>query len=229
MLDRLEELWCDVKFSKLKKICKRDGRLSDELKNVLGSTDTLEKMFDVLSNSPFCNWLEIRTLKCMAAVAGNTEATQMINIFEECVHCKNCYKVRKYLRRRYINPDHLTDVKAKLNKNAKRLPVADLIDYCQNLDSLMDLPPNSHTLVKSKLGCLEIHLVIPKYCCLHAYNVIKSCFFKLRAFNIRCIQIGTYTKVYTTNLTITKEAKSLLTELLSSHNVCKFICVKSLT
>ena len=76
MLDRLEELWCHVKFSKFKKICKRDGRLSNELKNELRSTNTLEEMFDVLSNSPFCNWLEIRILKCMATVAGNTEATK---------------------------------------------------------------------------------------------------------------------------------------------------------
>lgn len=223
MLDRLEELWCHVKFSKLKKICKRDGRLSNELKNELRSTNTLEEMFDVLSNSPFCNWLEIRILKCMATVAGNTEATQMICIFEECVHCKKCYEVTKYLKRRYINPDHLTVVKAKLNKNAKHLAVAGLIEYCHNLDSLLDLPPNSHTPVKNKLGCLEIHLVIPKYCCLHAYNVIKNCFFKLRPFNIQYIQIGTFDKVYTTDLIKTKEVESLLTELFSSHKICKFI------
>ena len=55
-----------------------------KLEKELKFTDTLREMFDLLSNSPFCNWLEIRILKSMADVAGILEATSILKIFEEC-------------------------------------------------------------------------------------------------------------------------------------------------
>ena len=222
MLSRLEELWSDVEFTKLKNTCKRDRRLSDELRCNLHSTTNLEEIFDLLSDSQFCSWLEIRVLKCMAKVANVPEATSMLSIFEECVHSRKCSEVGTYFKERYINPDHLTLVVAKLNKNAEDIIVRDLIKYCHKQESLLRLPSESITLVGSNTGCLEIHMVIPCYCYLHAYEVAKSCFFKLRPFNIQYLQIGTFSRVYTTNLAGTIEAKSLLADM-SSQNNCKII------
>ena len=220
MLSRLEELWSSVEFSKLKNTCKRDRRLSDELRCNLQSTVSLEEIFDLLSDSPFCTWLEIRILKCMAKVAGVAEATSMLSIFEECVHSRRCSEVGAYFKRKYINPDHLTLVVAKLNKNAENVIVGDLIKYCHKLESILQLPSESITLVGSNTGCLEIHMVIPCDCCLHTYEVAKSCFFKLRPFNTQYLQIGTFTKVYTMNLAETMEAKSFLADM-SSQSSCK--------
>ena len=226
MITKLEALWCDVELSNFKKICGRDLRLPNELRHNLQSTTELERMFDLLLNSPFCNWLEIRILKCMAKVADVPEATQMLNIFEECVHSRKCSEVLKYFRTSYINPDHLTAVVAKLNKNAEHLIVAELIKYCYELESILQLPSDSITLVHSKRGCLEIHMVIPYYCYLHTYEMSKRSFLKLRPFNVQYIQIGTFSKVYTTNLTGTIEAKSFLADM-SSQNNCKVINVVS--
>ena len=224
MLSRLEELWSNVEFSKLKNACKRDGRLSDELKNDLRSTTTLEEIFDLLSDSQFCTWLEIRILKCMAKVAGIPEATSMLNIFEECVHSRKCSEVRVYFKKKYVNPDHLTLVVSKLNKNAENIIVADLIKYCYKQESILQLSPGSITPVNSNTGCLEVYMVIPCYCYMYAYEVIKSCFFKLRPLNIQYLQIGTFPKVYTTNMTKSTEAKSLLTEI-SSFDDCEIMCI----
>ena len=223
MLSRLEELWSNVEFSKLKSTCKRDRRLSDELRSDLQSTTTLEEMFDLLSDSQFCTWLEIRILKCMAKVADIPEATSMLNIFEECVHSRKCSEVEVHFKKKYINPDHLALVVSKLNKNAENMVVADLIKYCYKQESILQLPPGSITLVNSNTGCLEVSMVIPCYCCMYTYEVVKSCFFKLRPLNIQYLQIGTYPKVYTTNMTKATEAKSLLIEI-SSFDDSKFIC-----
>ena len=217
MLHRLDVLWGNVEFSKLQNVYIRDRRLSEQLRNDL---TTVARILNLLSKSPFCNWLEIRILKCMANVANVPEATSMLKIFEECVYCRKCSEVKRYFIKDYINPDHLTLVIAKLNANAEHIVVRELIEHCHELESVLNVPSETNTLVGSESGCLEICLVIPSYCCLHAYEVARSCFFKLRPFNIQYLQIETLPKIYTTNLTGSKEAKSLLTEI-SSWNNCK--------
>ena len=237
MLHRLEELWNKVEFTNLNDVCICDVRLSNELNTKLVSLQDdgnsnelrnksknkkspLREIFNFLSKSPFFNWLDIRILKSMEAVANIREATQMIDIFEKCVHCRKCSDVSDYFMERYFNPDHLTQVTAKLNKHANYLCVADLIKYCQSLDSILKLPKNSFTLRGGKTGCLEVSFFIPKYCHLHAYEGAKNRFFKLRPFNIQYLQIGAFPKVYSINLAKTTKAKTLLSELSSNHN-CK--------
>ena len=222
MLSRLEELWENVKFSKLKSTCKRDRRLPNELKSNLSHIDNLEEMFDFLSDSKFCTWLEIRILKCMAKVADIPEAKSMLEIFEECVHGRKCSEVKKHFRDKDINPNHLTIMISKLNKNAEDMIVADLIEYCYRQESILSLPPDSVIPVGGDIGCLEIRMVIP--CChsTYVYEVAKSHFFKLRTLNTRYLQIGTFPKVYSANLINTTQANLLLTEI-SSHDNCKNI------
>jgi len=221
MLYKLEELWSTVNFSVFKNACIRDDRLSKELKNNLESTKTLGEILNILSNTPFCSWLEIRILNSMANIADVPEAIQVINTFKTCVYRKKCSDVIKNLRPCvFINPDHLTEIKAKFNKHAKHLVVAKLIEYCYNLESALELPCESNTVVDSDIGCLKVHLVIPKYCQLHAYEILKNRFFKLRQLNIQYLQIGTSPKIHTTDLTKTAEAKSLLVDIASNNN-CK--------
>ena len=221
MLHILEKLWSNVEFGILKSACKRDGRLSNELKNSLAYTNTIREIVDILSDTPFCNWLNIRILKSMGTVAEIPEATQVISTFEKCVYNRKCSEVIKHFRKKFINPDHLTEVTAKFNKYADCLVVAKLIEYCQKLESVLQVPSGSNTVVDSDIGCLKVSFVIPKYCYLHAYEVLKCRFLKLRPFNIQYLQIGDFPKLYTTNLIKITEAKSLLTEIVSYDN-CKF-------
>ena len=225
MLNKLEALWSVSNFSELQEICWRDVRLSNELKSKLKDATNLHETFDLLANSPFCTWLELRILKRMARVADIPHATDIINTFEECVHKRKCTEVKEYFKEKYINPDHLTLVTAKLNENAEHLVVADIIRYCHELESVLKLPANSSAPGNTQIGCLEIHFYIPTYSCLHAFEITKRNFLKLRPMHIQYLQIGTYSKVYTTNLHETTEAQSLLSKL--PVNNCKlsfFLC-----
>ena len=223
MLSKLKELWSNVEFSKLKDACLWDMRLSDELRNNLILVESLKGIFDLLSKTHFCTWLEIRILRSLANVADVPEAIQLINTFEKCVYSRKCSEVLKHFKEQYINPDHFSVVSAKLNAGAECLVVADLIEYCHTLESILS-QHRSSAIVSSKTGCLELCLVIPKYWHLRAYEVAKTHFLKLRPFNIQYLQIGTLPKVYATDLTRTTEANSLLKEL-SLHNECKFISI----
>ena len=216
LINKLEALWSESDFSQLRKIWKRDVRLPNELKGSLKNSFDLEEAFDLLTNSPFCTWLELQILKRMARAADIPQATDIINVFEECVHKRKCAEVKKkYFKKKYINPDYFIKVKAKLNKNAEHLVVADLIKYCQELESVLEIPAvpgNIHD------GCLEINLYIPTYSYLHAYMIAKNNFLKLRPMCIQYLQIGTRPKIYATNLHETSKAQSVLSKLKSVDN-----------
>ena len=227
LLNKLETLWSTVDFSELKKICKRDNRLSEKLRSDVKNASNLEETFDILSTSPFCTWLELRILKRMAKVAEVPEATQMINVFEECVHYRKCSEVQPYFREKYINPDHLTLVEAKLNQSADKLMVCDLIKYCHTLESLCKIPAESSTLISSKEGCLKLCFSVPTYCSLHAYEMAKNNFFRLRPFHIQYLQIGTFQKIYAIGSTNTNSDDPFLSWISCIDN-CKLsiiICI----
>ena len=216
MINRLKDLWKVVQLSKFKSAFRKDKRLSNELKTDLELADTLERLLDILSNSPFCTWLEFRILKTMAKV-NISEATQMIDLFEKCVYCKNCSEALKHFKQQCIDTDHLTLVNIKLNKNPRCLVIADLIKHCHNLENIFDLQ-NLSAVLGSKTGCLEIYLVISKDHCMRAYDAVKNHFLKLRPLNIQFLQIGTFLKFYATNLI---DQKTLLQEVSASHDNCK--------
>ena len=220
LLSKLEALWSESDFTQLQTVCKRDNRLSHELRSKLKNARDLNETFDLLTDSPFCTWLELRILKRMASVADIPEATHMINTFEECVHSRKCADVMSYFTKKDINPDHLSKVITKLNENFEHLVVADLIKYCRKLESIIQLPLESGIPVNVKEGCLEIHFVIPTYSYLYAYESARRNFWKLKSLHIQYLQIGTCPKVYTTCLCKTTEAQSLLAKL-SSVNNCK--------
>lgn len=222
MLSRLKVLWSSVKLSKLQKIFKQDKRLSNKFKSSLESTDTLEKVLDTLSKSPFCTWLEIQILNCMAEFAGIAGAIRLLSNFEKCIYCKKYFEVVKDFKQQYIISEHLTLVYMKLNKNAEHVIVADLIKYCQSLESILNLAKLS-ALVGSKTGCLEVSLLIPKDYCSRAYESMRDNFLKLRSLSIRYIQIGIYHKFYVTNLMKRSKIESCLTENSPSDDYCKFI------
>ena len=220
LLEKLEALWSEVDIHKLRKVCTRDPRLSNELKSSLRDASDLDKMFDLLSSSPFCTWLEITILKRMAKAAEIPEATRLIETFEKCVHSRKCSEVKLYFKKQYINPDYLTLVSAKLNANVKQWIVSDLIKYCLQVESILDLPARSNALINYKNGCLEISFVIPTYCCLHAFEIARSNSFRFRSIHIRYLQVGTFSKVYTLN--IEKENTKWLLEQASSILNCKY-------
>ena len=220
LLNKLGTLWSTVNFFELKKICERDNRLSNELRTSIRNANDLEKTFAVLSSSPYCTWLELRILKRMAKVADVPEATDMINTFEECVHDKKCSEVAVYFEKEHINPDHLTLVEAKLNRNVDSFIVSDLIKYCHKLETAYKLPPESSALVSTEKGCLKICFCIPTYCSFYAYEIIKSDFWRLRPIHTQYLQIGTFTRIYAIrNQRINKDESFL--KWISSFDSCK--------
>lgn len=221
LLNKLEELWSEANCHSLKKICVRDIRLSENLRQSIEDVSKLDKVFDLLRKSPYFTWFEIRILQRMATVADNVEAKCLIECYKSYVFSKPCSAVQPYFYKQYIIPDHLTQVIAKLNVNPDKVTVNNLIEYCRKLDGVAGLPPGSTTLVDNKKGCLEIVVVIPTYYSFYAYIKAKSILLKFRLCHIQHLQVGCFHKLFSIGFSDTVEA---IKDLASTAGHCKLCC-----
>ena len=221
LLSKLEALWSEADYPRLKKVCVRDTRLSDDLRKNVKDASDLDETFDLLKVTPYLTWFEIRILQRMANLAEIAEAKCLIKCYEKYAFSKPCSAVMSYFYKQYIIPDHLTKVIAKLNVNSDRVKVSDLIKYCQRLDSVAGLPIGSTTLVNNKKGCLEIIGIIPVQYSFHAYNKAKSILVKLRSFHIQYFQVGSFPKIYALSICNTEESQLTLETVVSAAGHCK--------
>ena len=219
LIHTLKNLWSEVDILELKAVCKNDKRLPYELKNSVQNACDIMKTLDLLSHSPFCTWLDTKILKDMANTVNIPQAAQLIRVFEECIHCRKCTDVNS--NKQFINPDYLTHVTAKVNENAENWIVLDLVNYCRKQETILKLPPGSCAVIEYAGKCLKICFVLPKYCCLYAYEIARTNFFKFRSLHIQYFHIENFPKIYTVNLTKNENAKSLLRQIMSIQN-CKF-------
>jgi len=220
LLNKLEALWSEVDYHNLQKICIRDIRLSEDLKKSISDAETLEKTINLLKKSPYLTWFEIRILHRMAIEAGITEAKQLIKCYKNYAFSKPCSAVRPYFYPEYVVPDHLTKVISKLNVDSHKIKVNDLIDYCLRLDSIDGLSPGSSTLINNKDGCMEISTIIPAYYSYHAFDKAKCILLKFRSLHVQYHQIGSFAKIYTTNMCNSEENQIMLDDLSSSAKHC---------
>ena len=221
LLQKLIDLWSEVNVRDLKLICKWNINIPDDLTKSLNNANDLEAAFDLLVKTPFCTWLEIRMLERMAKVAKIPEATKLITMFKKYVHCRKCSEVESYLNEKYINPDHVTQVTAKYNKNAGNLTVEELIAYCHRLETIIKLD-ESNAPMKFKKGCLEICFATSKIHYLLAFEIAKINFFKFRFIHIQYVQVGTLPRIYTVNLSEAENATFILKRISSISN-CKML------
>ena len=225
LLVKLESFWSEVDICWLTRVCSRDFRISEELSARLTNITVLRELFDLLSKTPFFTWLDITILKRMARVAQVPKATQMIKIFEECVHSKRCSEVECYLKKQlvqYINPSHLACVVAKYNKHSENLIVANLINYCCKLETISGLQPESGVLINYERGCLEIYYFIPMHYCSSAYENARNNYFKFRLIHLQYLKIKDFSKIHAVNMSEKeKESTECLVESRSSISYCK--------
>ena len=102
-------------------------------------------------------------------------------------------------------------VNAKIVRSFTNLTVADIIKYCEKLESNMGVYAGSVTATECQPGCLQITCVIPLHCALHAYETAKTNFLKFRQSHIQYIEIESFPKVFALNFSIKESNLDTLT------------------
>lgn len=141
----------------------RDIRLTHELKSELKVVTSLEELLDWLVNFQFCNWMELTLLKRMAVVADIPKATQMISVFEECVHGRFCCDVMPYFRKQYIMHWDIFEKILKIRRT-NVTTVADLMKEYRIKEPILQMP-------KSSKGKVLTFIVLENFTSLYCWTL----------------------------------------------------------
>ena len=171
----------------------------------------MDDITKTLKNPAYCNWLDVRLLKRIANLAEISEAKKLIETYEECLYSKKVLDVTPYFKQIYFNPKHVTLVETKISKNVDNMVVLDVINYCRQLESDMNISPGSVTATDCARGCLTIKCIVPLRCLLHMRWMAKKIFFKFRQYHIHYLQIGGFPKVFAWNVHASKASLSMFT------------------
>ena len=203
LFNKLADLFGEVNFMKLKSACIQRGTLlPSEFKERIKAAVQLDDLLDVLDNPVYCNWLNTRLLKRIVKNVDIPEAKNLIQAYENCVYSRKVSDVMMYFNSRCFNPSHVSLVNAKIVTSFKSLTVADIIRFCEKLESDMGLYAGSVTATECQPGCLQITCVIPIHCALPAYETVKTNFLKFRQSYIQYIEIESFPKVFALNFSI---------------------------
>lgn len=215
LVDQLELLWSNS-FDKLKALCERTNLLPDGVKDTIGKLHSLREIITFLCRHHYCNWFEIRILRVMADVAGNSKANYLIESFSKHIYSRKVVEVEVYINPRFIGSRFSSVVKFKFNKLGKNISVGELLEDCQYIENQLPIAEGSivPAVEIQSDRCVEVSLVLPLQYCHHAYNVFMKNFIKLRQFHVRYVQIESSQKVFAFKIS----TLSNLLERVSSSN-----------
>ena len=203
LFNKLGVLFSEVNFIRLKNACiQRGSPLPSEFKQQIRYAVDLDDLLDVLDNPMYCNWLNIHLLKRIVRSLDIPEAKHLIQAYERSVYSRKVSEVEKYFHSDYFKPSHVSLVNAKIVRSFGNLTVADIIKYCESLESNMGVYAGSVTATECTPGCLQLTCVIPIHLALHAYETTKTNFLKFRQAHIQYIKIETFPKVFALKFSI---------------------------
>ena len=199
LFSKLEDLFATVNFSKLRSVCMlRGAPLPREFKEQIKAAEKLSDILDVLDNPLYCNWLNVRLLRSISKNIENKTAVKLVQMYEEIVYSRKVSDVKQYFSICF-DQKTVSVIEVKINKIHEDLTIKQIFDCCKELERAMDIYAGAASVIDSNLGCLKITMIIPLHCCLHAFNMAKQNFLKLRQCHIRYLEIESFPKVFAFN------------------------------
>ena len=222
LLSRIEKLFEKMDFSKLKSVCTLRGvPLPQEFIKHITEAKNLSDILFLFNNTVYYNWLNVRLLKRIASNIDNEEIEKAIDTYERHVYSSKISVVNEYLASWSDDKVTVSKIDVEINMRYDDLTVQHIFDYCGGLDKLMEMYAGAITVIGSRPGCLRITVVIPLHCSLHAFEMAKKNFIKLRQYHIQYLEFESFsTKVFTFNCCNDENALTIL----SSNHKCEFHC-----
>ena len=113
----------------------------------------------------------------------------------------------------------MSQIEVKINEIYEDLTVKEILKSCKELDKIMDIYTGAVSLTGSSAGSLNITIVIPLHCSLHAFKMVKRNTLKLRQFHIQYLEIESFPKLFALNY---PDNDNSLVSLSSDIPICKF-------
>ena len=155
-----------VEFHLLCRACiENPGRLGGvelpkDLKESIRASHSLSNLFDVLCDTPYWNWMNIKMLGKMARASHLDAASKLIQQYRDEVFSRKVMEVLQQIPNPKISDKYYTKVKEKWNKNLDELTVNDVVNHWSEVEQIFNV--EEPTILLDHLdGSVEIYWLVP--------------------------------------------------------------------
>jgi len=159
-----------AKFTILRRACNKVGGavLPEDLIAKIKTTENLDDLFDVLGNSPYWNWMNIRMLRKMASASLQPDASKLIKQYQDEVYSRQLIEVLRQIPHFKIPDKYYATIKEKWDKNLDEITVQDLVTHWYDVERIFDVQEPTVLLDRIVDGCVEIYWLVPAQIVEHA-------------------------------------------------------------
>ena len=207
----MENYFSQVEFSKIHRACRQhtlspgSGQFSKEFTNAIFISKDLDGLLDVLTNSKYWNWLDVRIMEAMAIYSDNPAAERTLTNYIKYV---SAFKLKDLLPEIPVHVDPISDyitIEEKFNcSDIKTVTVGDILKHRYTFSyEICDINPNIPKLCSITTGCLQLLWSIPRECGPHAYKSALGNTHKFGNSDIPYLKIEYYPTIYSSTYTHT--------------------------
>jgi len=197
----------------------------DDLHQSIKVAQDLDTLLDLLADSNYWSWVDLRLLETLIMSSGVREAEILVKKYKKIIFSKKLSEVLDTLfmpQQKEHKDAYTSRVGTKIQKEPSEITVADLSQFITDLEKvIMDINNGSCVLEHLGTGCLEIHCLIPTHCRFHAYKSALNNRHKFCDIDLQYLQIEPYPPIYNP-LTIQPAMLSALLQL-PKPIACKFL------
>jgi len=171
----------------------------EELDKV-SATENLNDMLDILANSLYWNWIDLRMLHTLVAASNCNKAEAVLSNYKQIIFSKKLIEVLPIFLNQQVNQGYYSKVVSKLDRSLQEdTTVADLLKLQTELEVVvMDISKGTCVTVLDycKDGCIEIHWYIPINCADHAFQTASLKFYEFHKLQVQSLKIGNHPLIY---------------------------------
>ena len=185
-----------AKFSSLRRSCLENCNkfggvtLPSDLKSNIAATQDLDNLFDVLCDTPYWNWMNIKMLTKMARASHMKAATKLIQQYKDEVFSRKLVEVLQQIPSFNISSNYYTKAKEKWNKNLNDITVNDLVNHWSEVEKIFNVEEPTVLLDSIISGSVEIHWLIPTELFDHIIQSISNQISRMAECNILYFNIA---------------------------------------
>ena len=203
LTSQLKLLLAKTDFSNIKRSCieqintPNGAQLPPELVEKVNSCGNITVLFEVLAQSCYWSWIDVRLLKVMAAASGLAEAIQLLSNYKKAIFSKKLFDILPNAPSKKVKEEYYTKIVTKLHKQPNEMTVADLIEFQSELETvIMDITKGVCILEHLEKGCIEVHWYIPTSCVDRAYQTARVRCYQFKDFYLLYLKIGHYPVIH---------------------------------
>ena len=184
--------------------------LPEDLKNNIKATMDLSKLFDVLRESPYWNWMNIKMLTKMASASLLPAASKLIKQYQKEIFSKRLKDILRQIPKFDVPETYYTKVKQKWDKELNDVTVNDFVKHWSDVEKIFDVKEPTVLLDRVTADCIEIYWMIPIELVKHICQSIEAKISMLHEHNILYFEIeGHFIKSLPTSPVISTSAASM--------------------